>query len=66
VIIGTNNNQLSKVLGVPPEEVSGLHKILQEKGLRFGLKTIKVLSRPITGISNIMRREYIVIFQKSL
>ena len=64
VIIGTNNNQLSKVLGVPPDEVAGLHERLQEKSANYGLKIVKSMSRPITGIANTMRREYILVFQR--
>ncbi|MBN1829587.1 MAG: hypothetical protein JW884_10655 [Deltaproteobacteria bacterium] len=64
IIVGTNSNQLSKVFGVSPDQVQGLHEILIDIGERFGLTPIKRMSRPITGISNIMRREYILILQK--
>jgi len=64
IIIGTNNNQLGKVLGMPPEDVPGLHEILIEMGSRHELKLVKMISRPITGISNTMRREYIVMLQR--
>jgi hypothetical protein len=65
IIIGTNNNQLGKVFGIPPDEVKGLHEILISMSADFGFKPIKVMSRPITGISNTMRREFIVILQKT-
>ena len=64
IIVGTNNNQLGKVFGVSPDEVTGLHEILIDMGASAGFKPIKVMSRPIIGISNTMRREYILILQK--
>lgn len=64
IIVGTNSNQLSKVLGVSPEEVMGLHEILIDIGTGFGFKPIRMMSRPISGISNTLRREYILILQK--
>ncbi len=64
IVVGTNNNQLGKVLGIPADEVKGLHEILIDMSTDFGFKPIKVMSRPITGISNTMRREFILILQK--
>ena len=64
IIVGTNNNQLAKVMGVSPDEVTGLHEILCDLGTKHGLIEIKRMSRPIIGISNTMRREYILILQK--
>ena len=32
IIVGTNNNQLSKALGVSPNEVTGIHEILADMG----------------------------------
>ena len=64
VIIGTNNNQLGKVLGIPAEDVPGLHEIMVEIALGHDFKLLKTISRPITGISNTMRREYIVMLQR--
>jgi DNA modification methylase len=60
IIIGTNDNQLSKVIGVKPESVNGLHELVGEQAVRHGFKIIKTLSRPIIGIANTMRREYIL------
>ena len=65
IIVGTNSNQLGKVFGVAPDEVTGLHDILIDMGANYGFKPAKVMSRPITGISNTMRREYILILQKT-
>jgi len=64
IIVGTNNNQLGKVFGISPDEVRGLHEILIDMGASVSFKPVKVMSRPIIGISNTMRREYILILQK--
>lgn len=64
IIVGTNNNQLGKALNKSPEEVPGLHELLVEIGLKLGLKFIKMMSRSIMGISNTMRKEYIIMLQK--
>ena len=64
IVVGTNSNQLSKVLGVPRENVPGLHRILVDLAGGHGFKLVKEMSRPITGISNTMRREYILLLQK--
>lgn len=66
IIIGTNSNQLAKVLRVPPEEVPGLHQLLIDLGARNDLHLVKLMSRPITGISNTMRREYIVMLRRGI
>ena len=65
IIVGTNNNQLGKALKVAPEEVPGLHEILVNMGSKHGLQLVKMMSRPITGISNTMRREYIVMLRRN-
>ncbi len=64
IIIGTNNNQLSKAIGVPREQVQGLHRILIDLAANCGLSIVRKLYRQISGIANTMRDEYIVIFQK--
>ena len=64
IIIGTNNNQIGKALGISPEEVPGLHEILIGLGSKNSLQQVKVMRRAISGISNTMRNEYIVILQK--
>ena len=63
IIVGTNDNQLSKALGVPKEEVKGLHRILIDRASIHGFSLVRLLSRQITGIANTMRNEYIVILQ---
>jgi DNA modification methylase len=64
IIVGTNANQLSKALGVPLDEVPGLHEILVEMALPHKLSLVRSLSRSIVGISNTMRREYILFLQR--
>jgi len=66
IIVGTNNNQLGKALGVSPEKVRGLHEILADLASNHGFSLAKVMSRPITGISNTMRREYILMLRRDL
>jgi hypothetical protein len=65
IIVGTNNNQLGKALGVSPEKVRGIHEILADLGSKHHLELIKMMSRPITGISNTMRREYILMLRRN-
>ncbi|MEI8241962.1 MAG: DNA methyltransferase [bacterium] len=65
IIVGTNSNQLSKVLGVAPDEVPGLHELVTEMAATHGLKLVRTLSRSIMGMSNTMRREYILLLQKT-
>ena len=60
IIVGTNNNQIGKAIGVSPEKVRGLHEILTDLSSKHGFQLVKMMSRPITGISNTMRREYIL------
>lgn len=64
IIVGTNSNQLSKVLGVSPEDVPGLHRILVDMADDHGFKLVKEMSRPITGMSNTMRLEYILMLAR--
>lgn len=64
VIVGTNNNQLSKVFGVSPEKVIGIDQLLVQWGERHGFQQVRKLSRQIRGLSNTMRTEYIVILQR--
>ncbi len=64
MVVGTNDNQLGKALGVAREKVKGLHLVLAEIASSKGLKIIRSLSRQIVGMANTMRQEYIVIMQK--
>jgi hypothetical protein len=64
IVVGTNNNQLSKIMGVPPNEVQGIDEILTELGSQRGLQLVRKLNRQITGMANTMRTEYIVMLQR--
>ena len=64
IIIGTNDNQLSKALEVPKEKVKGLHQVLIDIASNYSLLPVRNLSRMISGIANTMRNEFIVILQK--
>ena len=64
IVVGTNNNQLSKALKVPKEDVQGLHELTIELGEKYGMELVRLLERSIHGISNTMRKEYIVMLQK--
>jgi SAM-dependent methyltransferase len=65
IVVGTNNNQLSKILEVSPDEVKGIDELLVELGKPHGLHLTRKLSRQITGMANTMRTEFIVILQRS-
>ncbi|MBC2715244.1 MAG: hypothetical protein HF978_08055 [Desulfobacteraceae bacterium] len=64
IIIGTNDNQLSKALGIPKDQVNGLHKIIIDLATNHGFSPIRMLSRQISGIANTMRNEYIVMLKR--
>lgn len=64
LVVGTNNNQLSKVLNISSENVPSLHQILIEHAEKHHLFPVRLLSRRINGIANTMRDEYIVILQR--
>ncbi len=64
IIVGTNNNQISKILNVSPEEVKGIDEILIGLGSNNGLKFVRSIGRQITGMANTMRTEKIVMLQK--
>lgn len=65
LVIGTNDNQLSKALKIPKEEVQGLHDLTVELGTNHGMNLVKLFERSIHGMSNTMRKEYIVMLQKA-
>jgi len=64
IVVGTNNNQLSKILDVPPEEVRGIEEVLTELGDHHGLHLVRKMSRQITGMANTMRNEFILMLQR--
>ncbi len=64
VVVGTNNNQLSKILGASPENVTGIDELISDWAGGHGLRPVRKLQRQIRGMSNTMRTEYIVFLQK--
>lgn len=64
IVVGTNNNQISKILKVTPEEVKGLHRQLAEMAQNHGMSLVRNIERQITGMANTMRTEFIVMLQK--
>ncbi|HHW41240.1 MAG TPA: hypothetical protein GXX19_08850 [Syntrophomonadaceae bacterium] len=64
IVVGTNNNQLGKILGVKPENVQGIDDILIELGKKHGLHLVRKMNRQITGMANTMRSEFIIILQR--
>jgi DNA modification methylase len=65
IVVGTNNNQLSKILGVSPDHVKGIDEIIIELGAQHSFNFIRKLNRQITGMANTMRTEFIVMLQRS-
>jgi hypothetical protein len=65
VVVGTNNNQLSKILGVEPDNVRGIDEMISDWGEGHGLRPVRKLHRQIRGMSNTMRTEYILFLQKN-
>jgi len=65
IVVGTNNNQLSKILDVDPEEVTGIDEILSQLGRTHGMEVVRKIERQITGMANTMRSEFIVMLQKT-
>jgi hypothetical protein len=64
VVVGTNNNQLGRILGTSPENVTGIEELISRWAGDHGLRQVRKLSRQIRGMSNTMRTEYIVFLQK--
>lgn len=64
VVVGTNNNQLAKVLNVPADQVTGLHEILRKEAESLGFSFAAEIPRSIKGMANTMRDEYIVFLRK--
>lgn len=65
IVVGTNNNQISKILKVSPGEVKGIHEQLTDMGKNHGMRHVRSIERQITGMANTMRSEFIVMLQKS-
>jgi len=65
VVVGTNNNQLARILGVSPDQVVGINDLLVELASPHGLRMVRKIGRQITGIANTMRDEYILLLQRT-
>lgn len=65
IIIGTNRNQLGKVMNLPPENVRGLDELVIDLSHRVGMRLERQITRQILGISNTMRNEEILMFRKT-
>lgn len=65
VVIGTNSNQLGKLLGKSPDEVEGLDELTIRLSEGTGLSFIRRFERRIVGMTNTMRNEDILLFRKS-
>jgi hypothetical protein len=65
IIVGTNDNQIGRILQVSPNSVPGIDKMLVEISKKYGFQPALRLGRQITGIANTMRTEYIIILQRT-
>lgn len=65
IVVGTNNNQLAKILGVESERVEGIDELLVQLASKVGLNLLRRMQRQITGMANTMRTEYILLLQRS-
>ena len=64
IVVGTNNNQLSKVLKIPTDEVTGLNVLLRSQAEAAGFTFINEIPRSIKGMANTMREEFIIFLYK--
>jgi ubiquinone/menaquinone biosynthesis C-methylase UbiE len=64
IVVGTNNNQLGKILETAPDAVQGIDELLVEIGSQYKLHLVRKIARQITGMANTMRNEFIVMLQK--
>lgn len=64
VVVGTNTNQLARILGLPADEVPGIDDLIVDLSEERGLRLVRKLERQITGMANTMRAESILIFQR--
>lgn len=65
IVVGTNNNQLSKILRVEPEDVTGIDEIMIQIAQRQNMRLVRKIERQITGMANTMRSEFIVMLSKT-
>ena len=64
IVVGSNRKQLARILKTEEQEVKGIEDQLVEYGEEIGFELVDRISRQITGMHNIMRNEYILIFRR--
>lgn len=64
IVVGTNDNQIGRILGAAPSSVQGIDEMLVEMGTRYGFRQAWRLGRQITGMANTMRTEYILMLER--
>ncbi|MGA2938010.1 MAG: DNA methyltransferase [Syntrophobacteraceae bacterium] len=64
IIVGTNDNQIGRMLGMPASSVPGIDELLLDMSALCGFHPILKLGRQITGMANTMRTEYIMILER--
>jgi len=64
IVVGTNDNQIGKILGTSPSRVPGIDEMLVSMSTRYQFHLARRLGRQVTGIANTMRTEYIVILER--
>ncbi len=64
IIVGTNDNQIGRILGTSPGNVPGIDEMLVEMSTQYGFQLGLRLARQVTGIANTMRTEYIIVLER--
>ena len=64
IVVGTNRNQLAKILKKEPENVKAIDEILIDLGNDAGFSWEKSIERQITGMYNAMKTEKIIMLKK--
>lgn len=64
IIVGTNDNQIGRILGTSPGNVPGIDEMLVEMATRYGFHLGLRLARQVSGIANTMRTEYIIVLER--
>lgn len=63
IVVGTNDNQIGRILGIPPSSVQGIDEMLVEISVKYGFRLALRLGRQVTGIANTLRTEYIIMLE---
>ena len=64
IIVGTNRNQLGRILDIPKSEVEGIDEMMIRLAAPHGLRLVRKIERQITGMANTMRSEFIVLMER--